>query len=456
MRNISKFILALIVSSLLLNANLSAANLSPLQEVLNSREYLQKAQTEEARRALRKKFERARRQPLIDATQNTVLGIFAQMGIAFTVGWVAGNEGSSLAWFSAISQSIAQAWETGKAWISHLKHGGKDTLSQLEACAMDSMSDYPHSVLSEIVRAGETARIDAYKRGESIGRLMQLIQLRLNAPLPPLASITKIKASHELAHDFYKLLTDTYDPESNKGLKMLALELSTFVWNVVNGTSSIQYISISGLPGVGKTETAKKVYQMLLDILGQESVHLFQAVLQDVSEIEGNNNTPSMILKATGAARNNKQARGLFVVMDEGATQLNQSVDSAKRAFNSKTEISGGHFLGTHQTFTAMPTIVFILSNDPINDTALATRMTLAHFEKPTTSALKAHAKAFSRQYEIGTNTPPLTNQEVQTIGNDAINFRDVEARVKALTVEKILAHNPAPTSKKPKRKIKP
>lgn len=80
MRNISKFILALIVSSLLLNANLSAANLSPLQEVLNSREYLQKAQTEEARRALRKKFERARRQPLIDATQNTVLGIFCTNG----------------------------------------------------------------------------------------------------------------------------------------------------------------------------------------------------------------------------------------------------------------------------------------------------------------------------------------------------------------------------------------
>jgi hypothetical protein len=56
MRNISKLALALIVSSLLLNANVSAANLFPIQAVLDSPEYLRQAQTEEVRQALRKKI----------------------------------------------------------------------------------------------------------------------------------------------------------------------------------------------------------------------------------------------------------------------------------------------------------------------------------------------------------------------------------------------------------------
>lgn len=153
---------------------------------------------------------------------------------------------------------------------------------------------------------------------------------------------------------------------------------------------------------------------------------------------------PVILLKAMGSGHK-ANARGLVVVLDEGTTHFNKHVDSAKRALNSTTQVSGGNFL-PHDVFTPMPTFVFVLSNDPIEDPALSSRMLQVRLERPTPETLQNHARTVATKLTKGMCVT-LSKKELTAAIKDVTNFRDIERAIQAAVAEKMVTTLTAKTT---------
>jgi hypothetical protein len=417
----------------------SSANLSPIQAVINHPLYQAERSnttTGPATPELQKVFRNAQLSPVIYSFQNAFLASGLQLGGAVLVRRIAGSEGASLSWYNAIVHSITQFYDSYTLLTRYQRYGDKEMLSRMESTVMANLFNYPDSVLTAIAECGETARSDPHAKNAALIKFQHLALLRLNSPLP------KMQSQHELSftklfNNFYTLLTSLYDPDQNSGVGVLAFELSQFAIDVSKGTSSMHYISVSGPHGIGKTETTRKIYKALNQVFESGTIYLAETVMQDGSDIEGTPTTPSILLRVIGEAKTSMHARGIFMVLDEGTTHLNQHIDSAKRAFNSKTEITGGHFLGETVKFPTLPMILFILSNDAIQDLALASRMTQVSLISPNPKILEQHIEAVAQKLQIGLPVQ-LNTADLQMISQKITNFREVESKIKEALSKKL------------------
>lgn len=125
-----------------------------------------------------------------------------------------------------------------------------------------------------------------------------LASLPLDTPLPTFSS--NLPTLHKLTQKFQTLLTQTYDPAQHPDLAPLALELAQFSKDVEGGTSRIHFVSISGPYGIGKTEMSKTLCTQLSQCLGPDMLHQYVTVMQDASDLEGTQETPSNFIKSNG------------------------------------------------------------------------------------------------------------------------------------------------------------
>lgn len=454
--NLSKaLLLGLSLTSAMQTSN-AAANLSPLQPVLSSEVYrgatnATPLEQEEAKKILMSIYSKAQGQPVFDELQYSIMECGAQMTIAGAVCLVTSGEGVGMVLYSALAISIGKLWGAGRGLFLYRRDKGKDLFASIEGKVIESIFNYPEVVLRKIQEAGQVARTDPHSRAAAINRMQLLVALPLNAPISNI-KLNDLQTPEALLKTFNNHLTEAFSEDaSNVGLKFLASNLVGFVRDVHNGESKLRYISICGPYGVGKTRITVTLFNVLEEILGKGSLYKYMATLESAKEIEGGSDTPSVLLKATGAAKAVGNARGLYIVMDEGSSQLDQLPDSAKRLFNSTTEVSGGLFLGTEHRFSALPTICFIIGNQPIQDPALASRMSKVTLVTPSKSALLNHVKQTAAQISQGDfgSSVSLTDAECCEIAESINNFRDVEDIIRGKIAEKMLKNSSAKKTRK-------
>ena len=201
---------------------------------------------------------------------------------------------------------------------------------------------------------------------------------------------------HKRIDDFFADYTGITD------ITYIKINVSKFIDALVERDASkaveqgSRYIYLYGPGGIGKTHFVQTLANWI-DELIPVSVRFEDLVISSPHDLEGNSELPGAFLKVL---RNQliQNKRGSILIIDE-ATWLNDPymISSAKRMFNGDrskliTSYFGSNIDGTGVSLELPAMLIFVASNDPIIDPALASRFDTVYYPAPTEPALVAHA----------------------------------------------------------------
>lgn len=202
-----------------------------------------------------------------------------------------------------------------------------------------------------------------------------------------------------------------------------------------------------GLPGIGKTHFVECLVKWI-DELIPNSVYFENVVIGSVDELEGNSSRPGIMLRLL---RNQLKAgtSGVVAMMDE-ATWMNSQdyISSSKRVFNGDLTQLSTSFLGVDSdgkglTVPMPPMLVFVASNEPIQDTALKSRFDQHEFPAPKRESLVEYACRLAQEsnHRLGDKFESAL-AELKVLVNDdkdIKSFRDVQSKVGPFLLQKYL-----------------
>src|SRR5207245_10776326 len=156
------------------------------------------------------------------------------------------------------------------------------------------------------------------------------------------------------------------------------------------------YIYLYGPGGIGKTHFVRMLHTWIEELLPNK-VLFENLIILSQEELEGNHRNPGAMLRTLSNQLAAKK-QGAIIFMDEATCLNNQGmISGAKRVFNgSQADIATTYFGdgmdGMGVKIKGLPTIIFVASNEPINDPALASRFDVIEYPRPTSDALVNYA----------------------------------------------------------------
>lgn len=241
--------------------------------------------------------------------------------------------------------------------------------------------------------------------------------------------------------------TYTYDEHDEAGMYRMGLNVEKFIDRLFDQSacSTPRYMYLHGTGGIGKTYCVHKLSQWINEVV---PVNFENIVINSVHDLEGNEDRPGALLKVLyNQLAQNK--RGSIVMLDE-ATWLNDPamIPAAKRTFNADQSTLNTEYFGTGSDgsgipLTMPPMLIFVASNNELEDVALASRFDIIRYPMPSERLLIDYAIDFAQKSSV------LTREGV-AVDNDTIeryvggldkqqrNFRHIEASVEAELLRKV------------------
>lgn len=282
----------------------------------------------------------------------------------------------------------------------------------------------PRALWGKIEKEFAAARSSEQSRDAHLNYLNFVLNFTVYKPKPLLEAkdgmtIDQVKA--ELDHridQFFKNYAKTDD------VAFIKLNVAKFVDSLLSFDAKAvaqtpRYIYLYGSGGIGKTHFVQELSDWVAELI-PGSVQFEDIIINSLSDLQGSAADPGVFLQTV---RNQlvKNRRGSILMIDE-ATWLNDGgmIGAAKRVFNGNqskltTSYFGSNFDGTDITFALPPMLIFVASNDEIQDAALASRFDVVHYPMPTQHALVEYA------YNIAQNSSAVQHSAVK-INKDAVS----------------------------------
>ncbi len=306
----------------------------------------------------------------------------------------------------------------------------------------------------KIITSFAAARAGGFDRAAHINFLTFVLNLTIYKPKVAITcknNMSQEEVKQEIHTRIKTYFADYQECDMAESLINLQLNVAKFIdelmdhENMKTGSQGPRYLFLHGVGGIGKTHFVQTLASWIEELI-PNSVRFEEIVVNSTDELEGNEQKPGAFLKIL---RNQlmQNKRGSVVMLDE-ATWLNDHgmINAAKRVFNGdrsklSTSYFGSNIDGTAVALNIPPMLIFVASNDAINDAALQSRFDIVHYPKPTTQALITHALKIAehsntlKKLNINIDEAKITNW-VQTLPENNGNFRYVAGNVESLLLQ--------------------
>lgn len=328
-------------------------------------------------------------------------------------------------------------------------------LEELENHFAQNKCYIPHVLWPKITTSFVAARAGGYGQEGHINFLTFVLNLTIYKPKKAIVGKDSMSLD-DVKHELHKRI-ETYFADYQKdnfmdSLINLQLNVAKFIdelveFDTMTPSQGPRYIFLQGIGGIGKTHFVQTLASWIEELL-PNSVRFEEMVMNSSDELEGNEQKPAAFLKIL---RNQlmQNKRGSVVMFDE-ATWLNDHcmINAAKRVFNGDrsrltTSYFGSNIDGTAVALNIPPMLIFVASNDPINDLALASRFDVIQYPKPNKEALVHHAVKAANHSKALQNNRTLINQAlitewVEKLSENDRNFRYVAGNVEAYLLRQL------------------
>ncbi len=319
-----------------------------------------------------------------------------------------------------------------------------NSLGALEERFAKNKCYIPRILWPKIIKSFASARENQFSQQVHIDFLENALSLTIYKRKPHVVcknGMSKAEVQAELMKrisDFFKDYQHGDEVGSIGQVKINCLKFinSLFEDGVVSSAQQApQYMYLHGPGGIGKTHFVQ-ILSTWIDELIPQSVCFEDLVIHGADELEGSEHRPGALLNVL-RKQLIQNKRGSIIMLDE-ATWLNDAsmLSCAKRVFNGdRSKLSTAYFGtgidGSALTLEIPPMLVFVASNDVINDPALASRFDIVNYPLPTVKALVNHAiKTAYKSIILSEGQCPFDgdqiHQWVQDLGTLDKNFRYV------------------------------
>ncbi|HBR70921.1 TPA: hypothetical protein DIC20_01855 [Candidatus Dependentiae bacterium] len=283
------------------------------------------------------------------------------------------------------------------------------------------------------------ARTNQFQQRTCMDFLEFALGLTLFKPKPTLETIDNLEERIVQLFEKIDSFFDQYEEFPSEELWKIKDNVQKFIRSLLNENlaDAPRYIYLHGSGGIGKTHFVNQLTEWIEELIPQ-SVRVENLEVSNAEELEGSAHRPgAMLTVLRNQLMGNK--RGSVVFMDE-ATWLNRSdmVSTAKRVFNgNQSKISTSYFGngidGSGIELQIPPMLIFVASNDKINDPALKTRFDSIDFPLPKKERLIEYAK------KIASESILIKEQHIDLEAFDfehwleqskADNFRDIASQI--------------------------
>jgi hypothetical protein len=328
-----------------------------------------------------------------------------------------------------------------------------NALKELENHFAKNMCYIPNVLWPKIINAFTSARQSEFGREAHTNFLNFTLNLTTYKPKNSLVFKDDMSADeikNELAARIDSFFSNYKQSQDSDSLNHIQINVAKFIDELIDPTSKTKqgprYIYLHGVGGIGKTHFVQTLSDWLEELI-PGSVRFEEIVINSSVELEGSEQLPGALLKAL---RNQlmQNKRGSIVMFDE-ATWLNDPsmISSAKRIFNGdRSKLSASYFGsnidGTAVSLDMPPMLIFVASNNNINDDALASRFDLVHYPIPTKQALFEHALKIAACSKILKNKQISIDKKavlnwIENLSEKNYNFRYITGNIENFLLTK-------------------
>lgn len=201
-----------------------------------------------------------------------------------------------------------------------------------------------------------------------------------------------------------------------------------------------RYLYLYGSGGIGKTHFVQTLSEWIEELV-PHSVQFEDIVINSPIDLEGSDEHPGVFLKALrNQLKHNKRAS--IIMLDE-ATWLNQLVSTSKRVFNGdrsklSTEYFGKNMDGSSVSLQLPPMLIFVASNEGIQDPALESRFDTILYPMPSPQALVDYGINVAQHSQLLQQAHCPIDKDlialwIEKIDEKQRNFRYIAGNVEAL-----------------------
>ncbi|MCX5922689.1 MAG: ATP-binding protein [Candidatus Dependentiae bacterium] len=379
----------------------------------------------------------------------------AEMGLAGTGAALSmkalGSEslGGSFAVFAAISDTLRLLRGTIQS-AHHLISWPDNQLKELEEHFAKNKCYIPRVLWPKIINAFVSARQNEFSRETHTNFIEFALGFTTYKPKQPVhfknhMGIDGIK--QELNQRVDTFFNNYETKECTEALMQVKINIAKFIDSLLDDhapTSVVQlprYLYLHGAGGIGKTHFVQTLSAWIEELI-PGSVRFEDLVVTGADELEGSPEKSGAFLRVL---RNQliENKRGSIVIVDE-ATWLNDKgmISPAKRIFNGdRSKLSTAYFGkgmdGTGVNLEMPPMLIFVASNETLNDKPLASRFDVIQYPKPTPQALVAYAGECVSKSAI-LKQANITPQEsasaigawIKSLKESDLNFRYIAANI--------------------------
>ncbi len=358
--------------------------------------------------------------------------------------WCLGKEsiGGSYAGYSAIFSAADKLGGLGKS-VYNLFYLPNNSLESLENYFAKNKCFIPKVLWSKITNAFIDVRQSDALKEKSINFLKFALGFILYKPKSNLfskdhQSILEIK--HELNQRIDRFFSEYNINQGSSSLVYIKINVSKFIDSLFDKNSKRpRYVYLHGLGGIGKTHFVQTLASWIQELL-PEAVYYQDLIINSLQELEGDAEKPGAFLKVLRSQAMNNNI-GSIVMLDE-ATWLNNKdmVSAAKRIFNGdRTRLSTAYFGteidGSSVALDMPPMLIFVASNDELEDPALASRFDVIDYPTPSKQMLINYAYKITEKSMILREADCVVSYDkvaawIETIASKNLNFRYISGNI--------------------------
>lgn len=335
----------------------------------------------------------------------------------------------------SMRQAIPAAW-------SYI-YPGNDPYARFEQQFAKKMSYIPHQLWPQIIDTFGAARLGRF----SYVRATSFFDIAFNLPVmhrfpyvPPLKTaeiVSKADAINRYTDEFFA----NYE-NSQTARTQLRATTREYLTKLASAEDGFVCVHLEGPGGVGKTHYIKALAEKIAEVLNTDvPVEEINIRGTEASELEGDQNTPGKVLAALSRVAKKDKPYGILV-FDEAAWLNGPLKETAKKMFEPDLGSFTSQYLAG-MDFSLKGFLIAFMSNDPISDPALRSRMTNVKFPSLKPISLRTMALAKLRnQFLSGTGLryeDVFETQEITQAIEASTTMRDIGIKFPT-AIEEIIA----------------
>lgn len=332
----------------------------------------------------------------------------------------------------------------------NVKYAPDNFLSILEEHFAKNKCFIPRVLWPQIIKAFISARQSETSQEMHVNFLNFTLGLTLHKPKNILVfsdNKTDLDIKNELNERIDNFFANYDQTENTDSLNHIKINVSKFIDALITPQSPApRYMYLHGTGGIGKTHFVQALALWISELI-PNGINFENLIINSSNELEGNEMRPGLFLKVL-RNQSMKNKTGSVIIIDE-ATWLNDHsmISAAKRTFNGdlsklSTLYFGSQLDGSTVSLDMPPMLIFVASNEKINDPALESRFDVVQYPLPSKAALTEHAIKIAEQSTILKEAKSIFNLEMisswlQSLDAKNMNFRYIAGNIEAYLLNK-------------------